>query len=89
MEVETTEYDSIGYVAAVFLCAILIPQLYHNYKLKETSQISWYFVILSIITAILFLSYGILLGALPMIIANIIVLLQNIFLFILKKKYDK
>jgi MtN3 and saliva related transmembrane protein len=88
MTVSTNEYDPVGYAAATSLCMILVPQLMHILKVKKMDQISWYFLILNLITSILFLTYGILLEALPMIIANIILCIQNIVLIFLKIKYN-
>ena len=87
MSVEN-KYDSVGYVAAISLCMILIPQLVHILKVKKMDQISWYFLLLNLLTSILFLTYGVLIEALPMIIANIILCIQNLFLICLKIKYN-
>ena len=88
MTIETQKYDYVGYIAAVFLCGILIPQLFRIYKLKKVDQISWYFVVLSTLTSILFLTYGVLISAIPMIVANIIVCLQNLSLMYFKYTYS-
>ena len=88
MSVETDKYDPVGYVAAVSLCMILIPQLIHILKVKKMDQISWYFILLNLLTSILFLIYGILIEALPMIIANVILCFQNCMLIFLKIKYN-
>lgn len=87
MSITHNKYDPLGYVASFFLCMILIPQLIHIYRKKKSDQVSLYFCILSIITSILFLTFGIFLNSLPMILANCIVTLQNIVLIALKLKY--
>ena len=85
--IEEQQYDPVGYVAAFFLCLTLIPQLYHTYKMKQMDQISWYFIIISSITCLLFLIYGILLKSLPIIIANSILGIQTCILITFKIKY--
>ena len=85
---EHDKYDSIGYVAGFFLCITLLPQIHKVYTLKRANQISIKFISISLITCILFLAYGILNEALPLIISNIITTIQNFILLILKLKYD-
>lgn len=77
----------IGYLAAITLISTLLPQLYHTFKTKKVDDVSYYFILLNLITSGLFLFYGILLNELPIIIANIFLILQNTTLIILKKKY--
>ena len=79
----------VGYIGAVFLTITLLPQLYHTYKLKNVDNISIYFLLLQIKTCSLFLTYGILLGELPLILANTLVLLQSFILFFFKIHYSR
>lgn len=85
---ETNKYDPIGYIGGIFLCLILVPQLHKVIKMKQTDQISKIFIFLAIVTSILFLIYGFLIGSIPLIVSNIITLIQNITLLLLKYKYD-
>ena len=80
--------ETIGYVGGFFLTLVLIPQLHKTYKLKKADEISSMFILMSVITSILFLTYAILIKSNPIIVANIIVLLQNLLLFIFKIKYS-
>ena len=79
----------VGYIGAVFLTITLFPQLYYTYKLKNADSISIYFLLLQIKTCSLFLTYGILLRELPLILANTLVLLQSFILFLLKIHYSR
>ena len=79
----------VGYLGAIFLTITLLPQLYYTYKLKNADNISIYFLLLQIKTCSLFLTYGILLGELPLILANTLVLLQSFILFFLKIHYSR
>ena len=65
-----------GYAGGFFLTLVLIPQLYKTYKLKKADEISGIFIFMSIITSILFLTYAILIESNPIIVANVIVLMQ-------------
>lgn len=79
----------IGYMAAITLISTLLPQLYHTYKTKKVDDLSYHFILLNLITSCLFLFYGILLRELPIIIANIFLILQNITLMMFKRIYTQ
>ena len=51
-------------------------------------QISWYFILFNLLTSILFLIYGILIEAFPIVIANIILCIKNLILIFLKIKFN-
>ena len=79
--------DIIGYIAATSLILILFPQLHKTYKTKKVDDIAYGFILLQILTCILFLTYGILLNEIPMIIANIMIFLQSLILIYFKISY--
>ena len=79
--------DFFGYCAATSLIITLCPQIYHTYKTKKVEDLSYFFIVLNLITSFLFLIYGILLKQLPIIIANIFLILQNMTLITFKKIY--
>lgn len=78
----------VGYCAAVSLMSTLLPQLYHTFKTKKVEDISYFFILLNLLTSSLFLIYGILLYELPIIIANVFLIIQNSTLFTFKKLYN-
>ena len=80
--------EIFGYLGAFFLTVTLIPQLILTFRSKKTDDISYGFIALQIITCIFFLIYGILLEAMPLILANSTVLTQLLLLGILKLKYS-
>ena len=84
-----TEIQIIGYTAAICLTITLMPQLIKTYKDKEVEDISKGFIFLNLCTSILFLVYGILLEQIPIILANSILILQNIILLSFKIMYTK
>jgi len=79
--------DIIGYIGATCLTITLLPQLYKTYRDKKADDISYGFISLNLLTCILFLTYGLLLKEPPIILANVVLLIQNMILFMLKKKY--
>jgi MtN3 and saliva related transmembrane protein len=79
----------IGYVAAVSLTMTLLPQLIQTYKTKEVNDISIAVIVMNLCTSLLFLVYGILLKQIPIILANCILILQNIILLSFKIIYTK
>lgn len=87
--IEMTEIQLIGYTAAISLTITLMPQLIKTYKDKEVGDISKGFIFLNLLTSILFLIYGILLKQIPIILANCILILQNIILLSFKIMYGK
>ena len=84
-----TEIQIIGYTAALCLTITLMPQLIKTYRDKEVEDISKGFICLNLFTSILFLIYGILLQQIPIILANCILILQNIILLSFKIMYSK
>ena len=60
----------IGYIAACFTTFSFVPQVWHTWKTRHTQDISLRMYILFISGAALWLTYGILLDAWPIIAAN-------------------
>ena len=80
--------DIIGYSGAFCLILILFPHLHKTYKTKQVNDIAYGFIWLQIITCFLFLTYGILLDEVPMIISNVMIFLQSLLLAYFKFKYS-
>ena len=81
-------YSVFGYLAGVSLIITLLPQIYTTYKSKKADDLSYFFLFMNILTCSLFLIYGVLLGELPLILANTAVLSQTFILIILKFIYS-
>ena len=81
-------YSVFGYLAGVSLIITLLPQIYTTYKSKKADDLSYFFLFMNILTCTLFLIYGVLLGELPLILANTAVLSQTFTLIILKFIYS-
>ncbi len=78
---------AIGLVAAVFTTISFLPQAIRIIKLKETRDISLWTYILLEGGIVLWLIYGIMLGKMPIILANAITLFFTSVILFLKIKY--
>ena len=77
----------IGYIAAFIGAITFLPQVIKAWKTKRTKDVSFAsFSLLALVSA-LWISYGLLLKAGPVILVNIIILTLSIFLLFLKRKY--
>tara|TARA_X000000950_G_C13389010_1_gene447439 strand:+ start:34 stop:324 length:291 start_codon:yes stop_codon:yes gene_type:complete len=80
--------DIFGYLGAFCLTITLIPQIYKTYREKKMDDFSYGFLGIQVLTCIFFLIYGLMLEAVPLIIANIFVLSQTFILMNFKFRYS-
>ncbi len=66
--------DSIGFIAAILTTASFIPQAWHTWRTRDLSGISLAMYSMFTVGVALWLVYGIVDGALPVIIANLVTL---------------
>ena len=62
--------ELLGFIAGALVTCSLIPQLIRVFKLRSAYEISTLFTVLLLLGLILWLSYGIYLGLLPVILWN-------------------
>jgi len=77
-------YDVIGYIGGALLVLNFTPQIYKTYKTKKMKDVSLIFIIFNIITCCFQTTYGILIDATPLIIANSIVFFELLILLYAK-----
>ena len=77
----------IGLVAATCTTIAFFPQILQVYRTKQTRDLSLPTFILLTTGIFLWLIYGILLGNLPIILANSITLIGCLYILIMKVKY--
>lgn len=77
----------IGMVAAICTTIAFFPQLILVHRTKQTRDLSLPTFILLTTGILLWLIYGILLGSLPIILANAITLIGCLYILIMKVKY--
>ncbi len=63
--------DFIGYIAAILGTIAWIPQVVHTWKTKETKSLSLWTNLLILLTVTLWLIYGLIMMAWPLILANV------------------
>ncbi len=82
-----SQLDLIGYLAAFLTTSAFIPQAWLTWKRKRAEGVSlgMYSIMVSGVSC--WLLYGIMLGALPIIIANTVTLLLAIFILVMKLVY--
>lgn len=81
------DVNLIGMLAGTFTTAALIPQVVQVWKTKSTKDISLVMYIIFTIGVALWLTYGVALSALPIIIANSITLMLAVSILAMKIKY--
>lgn len=79
--------DFIGYIAASLTTVSFIPQALHTFRTRDVSGISlgMYFVFTTGVA--LWLGYGLLIGAWPIVLANAITLVLSAAILTMKLRY--
>ena len=77
-----------GYIAATITTIAFIPQAIKTWKSKSANDVSYIMLITFIIGLIFWIVYGIKTRTLPVLYANIITLIINLMIIILKISYD-
>jgi MtN3 and saliva related transmembrane protein len=77
----------VGYAAGTLATIAFVPQVIRSWKTKSTEDIS--LVMFSIFSAgvFLWLVFGILIGSLPVIIANVVTFILALSILFLKLRY--
>ena len=84
MSIREVAINVLGYAGAVFLTLLTVPQVYHSYKTKSVQGLSNSFLFFELMASLCFVSYGILLPSLHVIIANSAALLGTLLLIVAK-----
>ena len=77
----------IGLIAGTLTTIAFIPQLQHTWRTRSAQDISLSMLLTFVTGVFLWLIYGLLLGALPIILANLITLILTLAILILKMRY--
>ena len=80
--------DTIGYIAAVLTTGSFLPQAIHTFQTKDVSGISLTMYGAFTVGIMLWLVYGLMLGAWPMIVANVITLAFAASILTMKLRYQ-
>ena len=79
--------DWIGTLAACLTTASFVPQAWHTFRTRDVSGISLGMYSLFTVGVALWLVYGILLTAWPIIIANVITTSLALMILVMKLRY--
>ena len=77
----------LGLVAGALTTVAFLPQMFQIWRRKSAKDVSYVMLIIFMTGLSLWLIYGIILGALPVIIANAVTLCFNLIILWLKIKY--
>lgn len=77
----------VGLLAAALTTISFLPQVIQAFRTKHTKDISFATFLFLSIGIVLWLIYGILIGELPIILANSVTLILSLSILIMKIKY--
>ena len=81
--------EFFGYIAAILTTAAFLPQLIKTLKTKKAEDVSLVTLIMFIFGVLSWIIYGYKISSLPILIANIITLILNLFILISKIYYSR
>ncbi len=76
--------DVLGYIAALFATGSFIPQVWKTWRTRSAEDLSFFMLFLHITGMVLWGTYGFLLGAVPIVVANAVAILLDVALIVLK-----
>lgn len=79
----------LGYAAATLTTASFVPQAWRTFRTKDVSGISLRMYSVFTLGVAVWLAYGIVLGEVPMMIANASTLVLALAVLVMKLKYGK
>ena len=79
--------DAIGYLAATLTTAAFIPQAWLTWKTKRADGVSLGMYTIFTLGVALWLIYGLVIGAWPIVVANAITLALALFILVMKLRY--
>ncbi len=79
--------DLVGYIAACLTTTAFVPQAWLTWRRKRAEGVSLGMYIILVVGIVLWLVYGLMLSALPIIIANMITLMLALFILVMKLVY--
>ena len=81
--------DIFGFLAAFLTTIAFLPQLYKTWQTKSADDVSLIMLVLFIVGLICWIVYGLKINSIPILVANIITLIFNLSILILKITYRK
>ena len=81
--------DVFGFLAALLTTIAFLPQLYKTWQTKSADDVSIVMLILFITGLICWIIYGLKINSIPILVANLMTLIFNLSILILKVTYSK
>ena len=81
--------EIFGYFAAILTTSAFLPQLIKTIKTKKADDVSLTTLIMFIVGVFSWIIYGYKISSLPILIANLITLILNLFILISKIYFHK
>ena len=81
--------DVFGFLAALLTTIAFLPQLYKTWQTKSADDVSIIMLILFITGLICWIIYGLKINSIPILLANLMTLIFNLSILILKITYSK
>ena len=82
-----TFVDTLGYLAACLTTSAFIPQAFQVWRTQRTQDLSLGMYLVFTLGVLLWLVYGLVIGAWPVVAANAITLLLALFILAMKLKH--
>ena len=77
----------VGYLAAILTTCSFVPQVWHTFRTRDVSGISLGMYSVFACGVALWLAYGVLLGAWPIVVANTVTLALAVAILAMKLRY--
>jgi len=84
-----TSADVVGYAATVVGTSMMLPQLVRSWRTQRMHDVAWGMITLFLFNCLLWLAYGLMIAAPPMVVANSIGFLISLVLLGLKIRFRK
>jgi MtN3 and saliva related transmembrane protein len=81
--------EILGYIGAILSSVTFVPQVWHAWKTKSVGDLSIWMIIILLGNVSTWLTYGILLGLMPVIVANSIILALALLMLYFKLSFKK
>ena len=79
--------DVLGFVAGTLTTLAFVPQVVRLKRVKRGDDLSWWTFVVFTLGVVLWLAYGLSLGAAPIIVANVVMLALALTILALKWRY--
>ena len=76
--------DALGYIAALFATGSFVPQVIKTWRTRSAEDLSFLMLLTHVVGMLLWLAYGLMIGATPVVVANMVAVLLDALLIGLK-----